>query len=143
MATKRTTKAAEAAREKPAEETKAAEAAREKPADDTAEQAAKEPPAAETKQTAKAKSEPPKAEKDPFADIPNPCVYCGPSVRNVARQYTTFQGGLTEELKNYIKAHPAARRLIVPVAKFAITRRRLETPGTAEAIIYKKLKAEL
>lgn len=82
-------------------------------------------------------------ERDVFADIPNPCVYCGPSVRGVARQYTTYQGGIPAELKEFIKAHPAARRLIVSTAKFASVRKRLETPGTAEAAIYKKVRAEL
>lgn len=82
-------------------------------------------------------------ERDEFADIPNPCVYCGPSVRGVARQYTTYQGGIPDPLKEFIKEHPAARGLIVPASKFAIVRKRLETRGTAESIIYKKVKDEL
>ena len=82
-------------------------------------------------------------ERDEFADIPNPCVYCGPSVRGVARQYTIYQGGIPGSLKEFIKEHPAARGLIVSTEKFASVRRRLETHGTAEAIIYKKVKDEL
>ena len=82
-------------------------------------------------------------ERDEFADIPNPCVYCGPSVRGVARQYTTYQGGIPDPLKEFIKEHPAARGLIVPASRFAIVRKRLETRGTAESIIYKKVKDEL
>lgn len=82
-------------------------------------------------------------ERDEFADIPNPCVYCGPSVRGVARQYTTYQGGIPAELKEFVKAHPAARGLIVPTSRFASVRKRLETRGTAESIIYKKVKDEL
>ena len=82
-------------------------------------------------------------ERDEFANLPNPCVYCGPSVRGVARQYTTYQGGIPAELKEFVKAHPAARGLIVSTEKFASVRRRLETHGTAEAIIYKKVKDEL
>lgn len=82
-------------------------------------------------------------ERDEFADIPNPCVYCGPSVRGVARQYTTYQGGIHDPLKEFIKEHPAARGLIVPASRFAIVRKRLETRGTAESIIYKKVKDEL
>lgn len=85
----------------------------------------------------------PEPERDEFADIPNPCIYCGPSVRGVARQYTTYQGGIPAELKEFIKAHPAARGLIIPTAKFASVRKRLETHGTAEAIIYKGVKDEL
>lgn len=82
-------------------------------------------------------------ERDEFADIPNPCVYCGPSVRGVARQYTTYQGGIPDPMKEFIKEHPAARGLIVPASRFAIVRKRLETRGTAESIIYKKVKDEL
>jgi len=82
-------------------------------------------------------------ERDEFADIPNPCVYCGPSVRGVARQYTIYQGGIPGSLKEFIKEHPAARGLIVSTEKFAGVRKRLETYGTAEAIIYKKVKDEL
>lgn len=82
-------------------------------------------------------------ERDEFANLPNPCVYCGPSVRGVARQYTTYQGGIPGSLKEFIKEHPAARGLIVSTEKFAGIRKRLETHGTAEAIIYKKVKDEL
>lgn len=82
-------------------------------------------------------------ERDEFASLPNPCVYCGPSVRGVARQYTTYQGGIPGPLKEFIKEHPAARGLIVSTEKFAGVRKRLETHGTAEAIIYKKVKDEL
>ena len=82
-------------------------------------------------------------ERDEFANLPNPCVYCGPSVRGVARQYTTYQGGIPDPLKEFIKEHPAARGLIVPASRFAIVRKRLETRGTAESIIYKKVKDEL
>ena len=85
----------------------------------------------------------PEPERDEFADIPNPCVYCGPSVRGVARQYTTYQGGIPDPLKEFIKEHPAVRGLIVPASRFAIVRKRLETRGTAESIIYKKVKDEL
>lgn len=89
------------------------------------------------------KAEQTEPERDEFANIPNPCVYCGPSVRSVARQYTTYQGGIPNELKEFIKAHPAVRRLIVSTGQFASVRKRMETPGTAEAAIYKKVKAEL
>ncbi len=76
-------------------------------------------------------------------DIPNPCVYCGPSVRGVARQYTTYQGGITDELRGFIKEHPEARRLIVSTAQFPNLRKRLDTPGPAEAKLYKQVKGQL
>ena len=70
-------------------------------------------------------------------------VYCGPSVRNVARQYTVYAGKIPEELREFISKHPAAGGLLVPVEKFAETRRRLETKGTAEAVLYNKVKTEM
>ena len=72
-----------------------------------------------------------------------PCVYCGPSVRGVVRQYTVFTGEVPELLKNFIKEHPAANALIVPTERVAEMRAKLETVGTAEAILYKQIKSEL
>ena len=79
-------------------------------------------------------------ERDILAGIQNPCVYCGPTVRGVARQYTTFQGGIPDALRDFIKEHPEARQLIVSTAQFPAMRRRLDTPGTAEAKLYKQVK---
>ena len=79
-------------------------------------------------------------ERDVLAGIQNPCVYCGPTVRGVARQYTTFQGGIPDALRDFIKEHPEARQLIVSTAQFPAMRRRLDTPGTAEAKLYKQVK---
>ena len=70
-------------------------------------------------------------------------VYCGPSVRNVARQYTVYAGDIPNALREFIRAHPAAGGLLVPVERFAETRRSLETKGTAEAVLYSKVKSEL
>ena len=113
----------------------------------TAEQTAREQTDAQEEQTTQEQTAREQTgqeqERDEFADIPNPCVYCGPSVRGVARQYTTYQGGIPDPLKEFIKEHPAARGLIVPASRFAIVRKRLETRGTAESIIYKKVKDEL
>ena len=44
-------------------------------------------------------------------------VYCGPSVRGVARQYTSFSGELPESMKRFIEQHPMAESLIVPYDK--------------------------
>lgn len=82
-------------------------------------------------------------ERDLFAGIPNPCVYCGPTVYGVARQYTTYQGGIPDTLRDFIKEHPEARQLIVSTAQFPAYRRRLDTPGTAEAKLYKRVKEQL
>lgn len=75
--------------------------------------------------------------------IPTPCVYCGPSVRGVARQYTVFTGKLPEGVEELLKAHPSARGLIVGTASFAKMRVALETPGTRENLLFNKIKSEL
>lgn len=84
-----------------------------------------------------------KAAASKAGEYKKPHVYCGPSVRGVARQYNVYSGGLPGPLLALMETHPAARALTVPVEKFAETRRALETPGTAQAILYAKLKEEL
>jgi hypothetical protein len=67
-----------------------------------------------------------------------PVVYCGPSVRGVARQYT-----IPAALADFIQAHPAAKGLLVSVGRFAQVRSNLGRSGTAEAILFQKIKSEL
>ena len=67
-------------------------------------------------------------------------VYCGPSVKGLVRQYTVFANGLPGPLKEYCKTHPEAKALLAPVGEFAEMRKRLETPGTREALLYGKLR---
>lgn len=70
-------------------------------------------------------------------------VYCGPTVRGVVKQYTVFAGDIPAALNDFIGQHPAAKALLVPVERFAQTRKQMETAGTAEAILYHKIKSEL
>ena len=70
-------------------------------------------------------------------------VYCGPTVRGVAKQYTVYSGGMPRELEEFIQKHPEAAALVVPMDRFAQTRKRMETAGTAEAMLYRKIKSEL
>lgn len=70
-------------------------------------------------------------------------VYCGPSVRGVAHQFTVYPGELPEALRAFLNEHPAAAGLVVPLDLFADARRRVETPGTAEHILFNKIKSEL
>ena len=42
-----------------------------------------------------------------------PVVYCGPSVRGVARQYTVYVGTIPAALADFIQAHPAAKGRLV------------------------------
>lgn len=72
-----------------------------------------------------------------------PRVYCGPSVRGVARQYTVYAGEIPAALAEFIEAHPAAKGLLVSVERFAQVRSNLGKSGTAEAILYQKIKSEL
>ena len=114
------------------------------PAPETAEQAEGTTTAPETaEQTEGTDPAPETPEQDLFAGIQNPCVYCGPTVRGVARQYTTYQGGIPDTLRDFIKEHPDARQLIVSTAQFPAYRRRLDTPGTEEAKLYKRVKEQL
>lgn len=88
-------------------------------------------------------SEETEPEPDMFANLPNPCVYCGPSVKGVARQYTTYQGGIPDSMRKFIQEHPGVLGLIVSTGTFPDMRRRLEKHGTKEAELYKAVKAEL
>ena len=96
-------------------------------------------PETETKKTAGAAENAMKEE----LRFPSPCVYCGPSVRGVARQYTTYVGGVPEPLKAFVREHPAAKGLMVSVSRFPKVRENLNRAGTAEAILFKKIKSEL
>lgn len=75
--------------------------------------------------------------------FPDPCVYCGPSVRGVARQYTVYHGGIPNALQTFVDEHPRARALIVSLDRFANMRQRLETHGTAESVIFRKIRSEI
>lgn len=68
-----------------------------------------------------------------------PMVYCGPTVRGVAKQFTVYSAGIPAALESYMKEHPAARGLTVPLEKFAQTRENLRKKGTAEAVLFEKL----
>lgn len=70
-------------------------------------------------------------------------VYCGPTVRGVAHRFTVYHGELPEALRGFMSEHPAASGLVVPIERFAEVRHRIETPGTAEAILYKTIKSEM
>lgn len=78
-----------------------------------------------------------------LSKLPDPCVYCGPSVRGVARQYTVYNGGIPDVVKQFILEHPAAKGLLVSAERFAQVRIKLETRGTAESILFNKVRAEL
>lgn len=70
-------------------------------------------------------------------------VYCGPSVRGVARQFTVYTGELPNALKAFLEKHPAAQGLVADMDAFAKIRSRISIPGTAEKILFDKIKSEL
>ena len=49
------------------------------------------------------------------AQKPEAIVYCGPSVRGIAKQYTVYHGRLPAQLVTFLAKHPAAQSLCVPL----------------------------
>ncbi len=47
----------------------------------------------------------------------SPLVYCGPHLKGVARQYTTYTNGLPEKLQEAAAADKAVAERILPQAK--------------------------
>ena len=115
------------------------------PAQETPEQQTDTAPEQETPEQTAATPEQMDAGEEPdmFSNLPNPCVYCGPSIKGVARQYTTYQGGIPNVLREFIRENPDTLGLIVPTGRFQTMRKRLETPGTREEKLYKAVKARL
>ena len=102
----------------------------------TGQQATEE--ATEAKETAAAEEK-----TEAKAEAKETVVYCGPSIRGVVRQGTVLTGGIPELLAEFVKEHPIVETLIVPIERFAEVRGKVETAGTAEAILYKQIKAEI
>ncbi|MDO4439203.1 MAG: hypothetical protein Q4B86_07165 [Eubacteriales bacterium] len=69
-------------------------------------------------------------------------VYCGPTIRNVAKQYAVFINGVPEELKNVMDKYPYLKNLMVSIDDFPVTRAAVETKGTPENIIFNKFLKE-
>lgn len=115
--------------------------ATETPITDSAELEAMQQTAAKTAETEAAAED--KTEAKAEAKPEKSVVYCGPSIRGVVRQYTVFTGDIPELLAGFIKEHPIAKALIVPAERFAEVRSKVETAGTAEAILFKQIKAEI
>ena len=85
----------------------------------------------ETKKTAgKAKATPAMREAETV-------VYIGPDIPG-AKQYTTYNAGLPDALKEKIKEHPFFNSLVVPVEKLAKASTELAKEGSALSILYRK-----
>lgn len=72
-----------------------------------------------------------------------PVVYCGPSVRGVARQYTVYAGNHSCRAGRLHSGPPGGQGAAVSVGRFAQVRSNLGRSGTAEAILFQKIKSEL
>ena len=78
-----------------------------------------------------------KAKAAPAAQEAEIVVYIGPDIPG-AKQYTTYNAGLPDALKEKIKEHPFFNSLAVPVEKLAKASAELEKEGSALSILYRK-----
>lgn len=74
---------------------------------------------------------------------PETLIYCGPSLRGIAPQYTAFTGGLPEELRVQCGKTPALRALLVTPDKLAETRAALRDPDSALSTIFDRAAADM
>lgn len=77
------------------------------------------------------------------AHKPETLVYCGPTVRGVAKQFTVYADKLPAALVTFLAKHPAAQSLCVPLDEFAETRKGLNTKGSVQEMLYRTVLKEL
>ena len=87
--------------------------------------------AAEKKQTPK------KAAAKAPEKQPGIVVYIGPDIPG-AKQYTTYNNGLPDALKDRAKAQPFFSSLIVPVERLAQANAELAKEGSALSVFFKR-----
>lgn len=73
----------------------------------------------------------------PKDDLRKSLIYIGPDIPG-AKQFTIFNNGLPDALKEKIKEHPFFHSLVVPVDKLAQARLELSREGSALSVFYKK-----
>ena len=78
-----------------------------------------------------------KAKAAPATQEAETVVYIGPDIPG-AKQYTTYNAGLPDALKEKIKEHPFFNSLVVPVEKLAKASTELAKEGSALSILYRK-----
>lgn len=78
-----------------------------------------------------------KAKAAPATQEAETVVYIGPDIPG-AKQYTTYNAGLPDALKEKIKEHPFFNSLVVPVEKLARASAELAREGSALSILYRK-----
>lgn len=70
-------------------------------------------------------------------------VYCGPTVRGVAQQFTPFIGGVPQRVQDFVNKYPEAAKLIVPYGDFAKVRERIASGKGAECVMIRSIKNKL
>lgn len=74
-----------------------------------------------------------------------PLVYCGPTVKNVVKQFTVYSStaAVPAAVNELLTKIPAAKGMMVPIEKFAKTRADLENPKSSAGLIFAAVKAAL
>jgi len=70
-------------------------------------------------------------------------VYCGPTIKGLAPQYTVFVGGVPTKLAEKMEAIPVLKALTVPREQFPQMRVKVEQNGTRENSLYQRADALL
>jgi len=70
-------------------------------------------------------------------------VYCGPTVRGVAQQFTIFNGGTPEAVQNFCTKYPIAASLAVPLEQFAAVRKHISEGTGRESMLLRSLKKQM
>ena len=82
-------------------------------------------------------------QQQPKTTTPAALVYCGPTIRGVAKQFTIYTGGLPPALTEKAKAIPAINALTVSLEAFPAARVALSNPDSAEAAIFRDILKKL
>lgn len=78
-----------------------------------------------------------KAKAAPATQEAETVVYIGPDIPG-AKQYTTYNNGLPDALKDRAKAQPFFNSLIVPVERLAQASAELAKEGSALSVFFKR-----
>lgn len=80
-----------------------------------------------------------KAKAEPATQAAGAMVYIGPDIPG-AKQYTVYNAGLPDALKEKIKEHPFFNSLVVSVTGLAKANAELTKEGSALSILYRKAR---
>ena len=78
-----------------------------------------------------------KAKATPATQEAETVVYIGPDIPG-AKQYTTYNNGLPDALKDRVKTQPFFNSLIVPVERLAQANAELAKEGSALSVFFKR-----